>query len=265
MFFAGCDVGAVSTKVVILEGDTVLVQEEMTYKMLPRQAATEAMDKALSTAGLSLEQLDGCVACGFGRKVVSYANGDVPEIACVSRGVRWAHPGVKTVIDVGGQKIRAFNIEKNGKVFDSATNEKCASGTGKFIEVMAKALDLSLDNVSALPFEATDPVLITSQCGVFAESELITHVNDGRKRADIVAGLCRSVAIRIASLVRSIRLEKEVAFVGGVAKNTGVVDCAEKELGVGFAELGVDPQTVGALGAALVARDRHKGTGSRVG
>ncbi len=264
MFFAGCDVGAISAKVVILDGDTILVQEAMAYKMLPRQAATEVMERALANAGLSLEQLDGCVACGFGRKVVPYANGDVPEIMSLSRGVRWAHSGVKTVIDAGGQKIRAFNIGENGKVLDSATNEKCASGTGRFIEVMAKALDLSLDSASALPFEATDPVSITSQCGVFAESELITHVNDGRKRADIVAGLCRSVATRIASLVRSIRLEEEVAFVGGVAKNAGVVDYTARELSVRFAELGVDPQVLGALGAALVARERHDGAGSRV-
>lgn len=264
MFFAGCDVGPISAKVVILEGDAILAQEVMAYKMLPRQAATEVMERALANAGLSLEQLDGCVACGFGRKVVPYANGDVPENLSLSRGVRWAHPGVKTVIDAGGQKIRAFNIEENGKVIDSATNEKCASGTGRFIEVMAKALDLSLDSASALVLEATDPVSITSQCGVFAESELITHVNDGRKRADIVAGLCRSVATRIASLVRSIRLETEVAFVGGVAKNAGVVDFTAKELGVTFAELGVDPQALGALGAALVARDRHEGAGSGV-
>jgi len=265
LFFAGCDVGAISAKVVILEEDTLLVQETMAYKMLPREAAIEVMEKALANAGLSLEQLDGCVACGFGRKVVPYANGDVPEIMSLSKGVRWAHSGVKTVIDAGGQKIRAFNIGENGKVSDSATNEKCASGTGRFIEVMARALDLSLDSASALASEATDPVSITSQCGVFAESEMITHVNDGRKRADIVAGLCRSVATRIASLVRSIRLEEEVALVGGVARNTGVVDYTAKELGVRFAELGIDPQALGALGAALVARERRDGAASRVG
>ena len=255
--FAGCDLGSISAKVVIMEEDSILVQEAMAYRMLPRQAATEVMEKALAKAGLAVEQLDGCLACGFGRKVVPYANGDVPEIVCLSKGVRWIHPDVKTVIDAGGQKIRAFNIEEDGKVLDSATNEKCASGTGRFIEVMAKALDLSLDRASVLSFEATDPVSITSQCGVFAESELLTHVNDGKRRADIVAGLCRAVATRISSLVRSIRLEMEVAFLGGVAKNTGVVDSTEQELGVKFVEPLVDPQVVGALGAALLARERY--------
>jgi predicted CoA-substrate-specific enzyme activase len=261
LLFAGCDLGAVAAKVVILDGDSIRVQEVMAYRMLPRQAAVEVMKKALAGAGLSLEALDGCMACGFGRKAVPYKNGDVPEIVSLSRGVRWLHPGVKTVIDAGGQKIRAFNIEEDGKVLDSATNEKCASGTGRFIEVMARALDLSLDRVGALSMEATDPVSITSQCGVFAESELITYVNDGRKRADIVAGICRSVATRISSLVRSIRLEEEVAFVGGVGKNAGVLDHTARELGVGFTDLGVNPQAVGALGAALLARDRCDRTG----
>ena len=264
MLFAGCDLGAVAAKVVILEEDTILVQEVMAYRMLPREAAIQVMDKALANAGLSLGRLDACMACGFGRKVVPFARGDVPEIVSLSRGVRWVHPGVRTVIDVGGQRIRAFNIEEDGKVFDTATNEKCASGTGRFIEVMARALDLSLERAGTLPFEATDPVSITSQCGVFAESELITYVNDGRKRADIVAGLCRSVATRISSLVRSIRLEEEVAFVGGVAKNAGVVDYAGRALGVKFAGLGIDPQVVGALGAALIARSRHAGAGGGV-
>ncbi len=256
MLFAGCDVGAIAAKVVILDGEEILVQEVMGYRMLPRQAATEVMERALRKTGLAPENLQGCLACGFGRKVVPYATGHVPEVLSLSRGIRWLHPGVKTVIDAGGQKIRAFNIEADGKVLDSVSNEKCASGTGKFIEVMAKALDLTLDRASRLPFEATDPVPITSQCGVFAESEMITHVNEGRKRADIVAGICRSVATRIASLVRSVRLEQEVAFIGGVAKNAGVKDHTERELGVAFAHLGVHPQALGALGAALIAKER---------
>lgn len=257
MLFAGCDVGAISAKVVIMEEDTILVQEAVAYRMQPRQAASEVMNRALARAGLCLEDLDGCLACGFGRKVVPYARGNIAEILGLSRGIRWLQPGVKTAIDVGGQRIRVFNIEEDGKVLDSATNEKCASGTGRFIEVMTRALDLTLDQASLLAFESADPVSITSQCGVFAESEVITHVNEGRKRADIVAGICRSVAGRICSLVRSIRLEPDVAMVGGVAKNAGVVSCTEKELGVTFASLEMDPQLIGALGAALVARERR--------
>ena len=257
MLFAGCDLGAISAKLVIMEEDSILAQEVMAYRMLPRQAAVEVMERALARAGVPLKRIDACVACGFGRKVVPYAGGDVPEMVSLSRAVRWSNPEVRTVVDVGGQKIRAFHVEEDGRVIESATNEKCASGTGRFIEVMARALDLSLDRASLLAFEGTDPVSITSQCGVFAESELISHVNEGRRRADILAGVCRSVAVRISSLVRSVRLEREVVMVGGVAKNAGVVDYTEKELGVRFAKLKIDPQVVGALGAALVARERH--------
>ncbi len=261
MYFAGCDLGAVAAKAAILEDDAILVQEAMAYRMLPRQAGMEVMDRALARAGLRREQLSGCLACGFGRKAVPYATGEVPEAVSLSRGVRRARPAVRTVIDAGGQKIRVFHIDEKGRVFDAVTNEKCASGTGRFLEVMAKALDLSLEQAGALSLEAEDPVSITSQCGVFAESEVITYVNEGRRRADILAGICRSVAGRISSLVRGIGLEEEVAFVGGVAKNPGVVAYTGRELGVKFADLGMDPQAIGALGAALAARERHAAAG----
>jgi predicted CoA-substrate-specific enzyme activase len=153
--------------------------------------------------------------------------------------------------------MRAINFSQKGKVLDSTVNEKCAAGTGRFIEVMAKALELPLEQVSALGFESRNPVPITSQCGVFAESEVITYVNGGRDRADIIAGIARSVAAKVSSLVRRISLEEEVAMVGGVALNAGVRKYVEEELGVKLAQLEADPQIYGALGAALVAREKH--------
>ena len=142
---------------------------------------------------------------------------------------------------------------------DSTTNEKCAAGTGKFIEVMAKALELHLEEVSRLPFDSKDPVAITSQCGVFAESEVITYVNDGKERADIVAGIARSVAGKVSSLVRRISLDEKVAMVGGVALNEGVVRYVEQELGIKLADLEAEPQIYGALGAAIMAKEKHEG------
>jgi predicted CoA-substrate-specific enzyme activase len=142
-------------------------------------------------------------------------------------------------------------------VIDSTVNEKCAAGTGRFIEVITKALELPLEEVGALCFESKDPVAITSQCGVFAESEVITYVNEGRDRADIVAGIARSVAAKVSSLVRRITLEQEVAMVGGVALNAGVKKYVEEELGVKLVDLEADPRLYGALGAALVAREKH--------
>jgi predicted CoA-substrate-specific enzyme activase len=240
-----------------MQNGSILARESRAYKNLPKQAAETAMASALASAGLSPDQVEYCVATGFGKKAVSGADGDAPEIICISRAVRFLDPGIRTVIDVGGQSIRAFNIGGNGKITDSTANEKCAAGTGKFIEVMAKALELPLDRLSDLPLESKAPVSITTQCGVFAESEVITYVNTGKDRADIVAGISRSVAGKIASLVRRIGLDEPVAVVGGVAKNGGVVRYLEEELGLKVSKLDIDPQLIGALGAALVAREKH--------
>jgi predicted CoA-substrate-specific enzyme activase len=257
--YAGCDLGAVTARVVIIEEDAVVASETMPYKKLPVQAAVEALERALSKADLSRDRIDYCVATGFGKKAVPYANADSAEIVCLNRAFRLLNPEVRTVIDAGGQSMRAINFSQNGKVLDSTVNEKCAAGTGRFIEVMAKALELRLEEVSALALEARNPVAITSQCGVFAESEVITYVNAGRDRADIVAGIARSVAAKMASLVRRISLEEEVAMVGGVALNAGVRKYVEEELGVKLADLEADPRVYGALGAALVAREKHRG------
>lgn len=257
--YAGCDLGAVTARVVIIEEDAIVASEAMPYKKLPVQAAVEALERALSKAELSRDRIDYCVATGFGKKAVPYANADSAEIVCLNRAFRLLNPKVRTVIDAGGQSMRAINFSQNGKVLDSTVNEKCAAGTGRFIEVMAKALELRLEEVSALALEARNPVAITSQCGVFAESEVITYVNAGRDRADIVAGIARSVAAKMASLVRRISLEEEMAMVGGVALNAGVRKYVEEELGVKLAHLEEDPRVYGALGAALVAREKHRG------
>ena len=180
-------------------------------------------------------------------------------MVCLNRAFRLLNTNVRTVIDAGGQSMRAINFSDNGKVLDSTVNEKCAAGTGRFIEVMSRALELPLEEVSDLILESKDPVTITSQCGVFAESEVITYVNEGRDRADIVSGIARSVAAKVSSLVRRISLEEKVAMVGGVALNAGVRKYVEEELGVELVELEVDPQLYGALGAALVAREKHGG------
>ena len=256
--YAGCDLGTVTAKVVIIEGDDIVAATILPYKNLPKQAAVEVFEKALSKAGLTPDKIDYCVSTGFGKKAVSYADADSPEVICLNRAFRLLNTDVRTIIDVGGQNMRALNISDIGKVINSTANEKCAAGTGKFIEVMARALELSLDQVSRLPFEATDPVAITSQCGVFAESEVITHVNDGKEKENIVAGIAQSVAGKVSSLVRRISLDEKVAMVGGVSLNTGVVKSVENELGIKLAELEGDPLIYGAFGAALMAEEKHK-------
>lgn len=258
MVFVGCDLGTVAAKVVILQDDAVAASRTLAYKNLPREAAVAVLENALSEIGLTPAAVTACVATGFGRKAVSYATSDVPDVLCLSRGIRRLDPAIRTLIDVGGQSIRAFALADNGKVSDSTGNEKCAAGTGKFIEVMAKALELPLEGVGEISLTSRAPVTITSQCGVFAESEVITYVNDGIDRADIIAGINRSVAGKITSLVRRIPLIQPVAIVGGVAKNQGVLHFLEQELGLKLVNLPFDPQNVSALGAALLAQERKK-------
>ncbi len=255
--YVGCDLGTATAKVVIIENDEIVGAEVLPYKNLPKQAAVEIFEKALAKANLRPDQINYCVSTGFGKKAIPFANADSSEVVCLNRAFRLFQTDVRTVIDVGGQGMRAINISDRGKVLDSTANEKCASGTGKFIEVMAKALELPLDQVSGLALESNNPVSITSQCGVFAESEVITYVNDGTESADIVAGIAQSVAGKISSLVRRLSLDEKVAMVGGVALNTGVVEYVEKELGIGLTELQFDPQIYAALGAALMARQKH--------
>lgn len=260
MIYAGCDLGTITAKVVIIKDNDIITHEILPYKNLPKQIAEEVYQKALTQAALSHEQIDYCVATGFGKKAVSYAAADSSEVVCLNRAFRFLDSEVRTIIDVGGQSMRAVNVNDKGRVLDSTTNEKCAAGTGKFIEVMAKALELPLEEMGELPFSANDPVSITSQCGVFAESEVITYVNDGRERSDIAAGIARSVAGKVSSLTRRISMDEKFAMVGGVAKNKGIVKYVEEELGIELANLVVDPQMVGALGAAIVAKEKHEAT-----
>lgn len=263
MIYAGCDLGTVAVKMVIIENGTILASEAIAYKNLPKQAAIDVFEKALTKAGLSKEQIDYCVATGFGKKTVSFADADIPELIAANRAVRQLNPDVRTVIDAGGQGMKAFNIGAKGRIMDSTANEKCAAGTGKFMEVMAKALEMPLDQLSELALTADNIVPITSQCGVFAESEVITYVNDGKDRADIFAGISRSVASKVSSLVRRIDVIEPVALVGGVGKNIVVKKDVEKELGLKLTELEIDPQLIGAFGAALVAKEKHAAQNQR--
>jgi len=258
VIFAGCDLGTIAAKVVILQDDSVAAAKILPYKNLPKQAAVAVFEETLSELGLKPEGVDACVATGFGRKAVLFAKSDVPEVVCLGRAVRRLNPAVRTVIDVGGQSIRAFGLGENGKVTDSTGNEKCAAGTGKFIEVMAKALELPLEQAGELSLTSKSPVNITSQCGVFAESEVITHVNDGTDRADIIAGINRSVAGKISSLVKRITVTEPITMVGGVAKNQGVKQFLQTDHGLNLIDLAFDPQLVCALGAAIIAQERHK-------
>jgi len=254
MFSVGIDVGSTSGEVVILDGDKVLAYSIVDTGYNSRRAADLALAQALAGTTLSREQLGPMVATGYGRIAIDYAARQVTEISCYARGIHHLYPDVRTVIDIGGQDSKVISVSPKGKPLDFAMNDKCAAGTGRFLEVMARALQLELLELGRLSLQSKQPVAISSMCTVFAESEVITLVAEGVERRDIVAGLHRAIARRVGAMVKRVGLVPPIAFAGGVAKNPGVVRALEQELGERLI-VPDEPQIVGALGAALMARD----------
>jgi predicted CoA-substrate-specific enzyme activase len=259
MYAAGVDVGAASGEVLIWDGEQIV-----TYSIVPtgfnsRRAAHQAMEKALEGTGISQEDIGSIVATGYGRIAIDYADRQVTEISCYARGINHLYPEVRTIIDIGGQDSKAISVGKNGKVVDFLMNDKCAAGTGRFLEVMAKALELEVQHLGEISLAAKEPHQVSSTCTVFAESEVVTLVAEGVNREDIVAGLHAAIAKRTMSMVRRLGLVPPVAMAGGVAKNKGVVKAIEEEVGEPLV-IPPEPQIVGALGAALLAMDDLAGT-----
>lgn len=254
MIVAGCDVGSLTAKAVIMEDGKILAYEIILAGTKPAVSAQEVMDKTLQKAGLSMDKITWCVGTGYGRKQITFTNGEESEIACHGRGAVWAAPAVRTIVDIGGQDAKAIKVDACGNVIRYLYNDKCASGTGRFLEIMADALGIALDDLGELARNATDPVTLSNQCVVFAETEIISLVNEGRNVTDIIAGLHRALANRAAAMVGSIIAEAEVAMTGGVAKNDGMFSALATALGVPIRRI-EHPQLNGAIGAALLAQD----------
>ena len=200
------------------------------------------------------------MATGYGRIAIDYADSQVTEISCYARGINQLHPEVRTIIDIGGQDSKAISVDKEGRVVDFLMNDKCAAGTGRFLEVMAKALELEIGDLGDISLRATELHQVSSTCTVFAESEVVTLVAEGVNREDIVAGLHAAIAKRIVSMVKRVGLSPPVAMAGGVAKNMGVVKAIEEEIGEPLV-VPREPQIVGALGAAILAMEDMQGVG----
>jgi len=257
MLVGGCDVGSTTGKAVILDGTSIVSHFIVPSTTHPERTARMAMDEAIKGAGLaSLTDLTYVVGTGYGRLKVPFANENVSEITCHARGAHWLNPAVRTVVDIGGQDCKVMSLDKNGKVLEFAMNDRCAAGTGRFFEAMARVLGCGLEGISSLENQGTNPATISSQCSVFAESEVVTLINEGLDLPNIVAGINNSVANRIFAMVRRVGLAKELAMTGGCSKNEGLAKALEKKLGVDVTLLPQDPQIAGAVGAALIAGEK---------
>ncbi len=254
-FFAGVDVGSAAAKALILDNDGAVLGDAV----LPSggnlaEAARRVLAQAAARAGIVPEQCVAIVATGYGRERVAERTRAVTEITCHARGARELHPGVRSVVDIGGQDSKAIALDGRGRVLRFEMNDKCAAGTGRFLEVMARLLELELDALGASALRSRAPVTISSTCTVFAESEVISHLAQNQAVDDIVLGLCRAIASRVFGLASRARLEAPTIMTGGVARNQGVVRAMEALMG---AEIHVPekPQLAGAYGAALIALD----------
>jgi len=253
---AGIDIGAATSKAVVLQNSHLL-----SYSIIPTGAesvtsAQRAMDEALlKTDKLSLEDIRHIVATGYGRVIVPFANETVTEISCHARGANWLFPSVRTVLDMGGQDCKAIRCDEQGKLVNFVMNDKCAAGTGRFLEVMAQVIGLPLEEIGPASLQAKEEIRINSTCTIFGKSEVTALLRQGRDRQDILAGLHAAIVNRVYTLLRKIGIEPEFAITGGIAKNTGVVKRLEERIGLRV-RLPEEPQIVGALGAALFARDR---------
>lgn len=254
-YFAGIDSGSTSTDVVILDKNKKMV----TGIILPTGAraavgAERALEEALTASGLNRDDIDAIVTTGYGRTAISDGNKSITEITCHARGAHFLDPEVRTVIDIGGQDSKVIRLDENGAVVNFVMNDKCAAGTGRFLEMMARTMEMDLDEMSKTGLKYKEDITISSMCTVFAESEVVSLIAQNKATDDIVHGLNKAVASKTASLVKRVGGEERYMMTGGVSKNQGLVKTLEEKIGTSLV-ISEQAQLCGALGAALFAMD----------
>ena len=259
MITAGCDIGSLTAKAVILRDGKIIGSEVIRAVRSPEDSANRVMEAALSAAGISLDDIEYCVGTGYGRKHIPFVNAVESEIACHARGAVWQVPSARTVVDIGGQDAKAIKVSAEGDVLRYVYNDKCASGTGRFLEIIADALEIPLEKMGEISGKSTERLTLSNQCVVFAETEIISLVNEGKETADIINALHHAVAGRAASLARGLVVEGDVVMTGGVARNEGMFSALAAALGVELLSV-ENPQINGAIGAALFALQALKGS-----
>ena len=254
MYTAGIDIGSISTKAVIMRDGQLLASRVILTGYNAENAGKKVFDAVLDDLQISASAITRIVATGYGRKGLAMADKSITEIMCHAAGARYLNPLIRSIIDIGGQDSKAILLDDRGKVANFAMNDKCAAGTGRFLEVMARAMEVDLDEFGRMSLKADLPARISSLCTVFAESEIISLIAKGEKRANIIAGIHESICVRVLAMANRIGIKSPVMMTGGVAKNIGVVRAFEKAIGSPI-EVSDYAQVNGAIGAALLAQD----------
>ncbi len=250
--FLGVDIGSTTSKAVILDSKLNILSASVINTGTGTLGPEKTVKAVLSKAGLNEKEIQYSVVTGYGRMTYQKADKQITEISCHARGTFFLKPNARTIIDIGGQDAKVIRLDEDGRVKNFAMNDKCAAGTGRFLEVMARILDCRINRLSVLSQKATEEINISNTCTVFAESEVISQLAAGVKRENVAKGAHKAVAKRVAGLAGRIGVEPDVVMTGGVALNKSVVDALEQEIKEKVTVL-KKPQIVGALGAALYA------------
>jgi len=252
-YVLGIDIGSSFAKAVLLKGETIL-----SYAVKPSggnysETARTVSSAVIEKAGISDADIAHTIATGYGAAAVDGADRTVSDIVCHAAGVRHSFPSARTVLDIGSQFCRAIKIDDNGRVSNFLQNEKCASGSGKFLQVIARILHMNVEDIGALSLESKNPVKFTTGCAVFAESEAVSRIAEGASPADILAGVHAAMSAKIANLTTRLGLSEGCAVTGGAAKDSGLVRELEAELNLRVL-VPREPQITAALGAALLSK-----------
>lgn len=252
MYTLGVDIGSTTSKALILQDGKDIVASTVIIATVGTEGVDEAVQSVLSKASLQFLDISCVVATGYGRQTYDKADYQVSELSCHSLGVSHTFPQVRTIIDIGGQDAKVISLNENGRMTNFLMNDKCAAGTGRFLDVMANILKLDISELEVEAAKASSPLPISSTCTVFAESEVISQLAKGAPIPELVSGICASVATRVSSLAKRIGIKEEVCMSGGVARNAGVRNAMAKELNTDIL-YSENAQLMGALGAALYA------------
>ena len=262
-YFGGCDVGSTTGKAVIIdENGEILASVIVPSEIDPEQTSLIALENACSKLPElgSFKNLTYLVGTGYGRNEVPFANENISEISCHAMGTFSCNKQIKTIVDIGGQDVKAISLNDDGTVMEFAMNDKCAAGTGRFFEAMSRVFRMELEQFSELSLKAKKVIPVTAQCSVFAESEVISLLAKRNPPEEIAAGIQTAVAKRCFSLLKRLGMQPLVTITGGCAKNKGLVKSLSKIINMEVAGLPVDPQIIGALGAAVYAKQKYNGS-----
>ena len=261
MITAGIDIGSMTANVVIFGFDDFEQKGKiLSYSIIrtggdSKETSQKVMDKAIRSSGVAFTDIEYIVSTGYGRVIVPFADKNITEISCHAKGAHWTFPSARTVLDMGGQDCKVITCNETGKVTSFVMNDKCAAGAGRSMEVMAKLVGVSLETIGERSFELADkPASITSTCVLFARSEVMELTRSGIHKNDILAGACEALTHRTLTLISRAKIEKDLVISGGIAKNIGITKRVEKQLGL-EAKVPDEPQIIGALGAAIFAKD----------